>query len=578
MTTMTTSTGPSTSTSTRSSTMSYTSTGTRTNFGRSTSISASSTGTCTSTGTRTNFGRSTSISASTSAGVSPSTRSSTNTSTHANVGASTSISTSTITSTSTRTSTSSSTGTSTNASVSPSTSTSTITGASTGTGTSTSARVSPSTSTSTIAGTSTGTGTGTSTSTDTSTSASVSTSTTISTGASASISISTNTSVNVTSVSINVSTSTKPHSPRNSNKLCQTKFNTFGASVSPRNIDAANSASGSRCKRRLSRSPTRSFRTEIEMNLPGSPQGNSSTSFHNRSNRTVGREDVLRGHSARKHSHVPEENATEGREEDLFFPPYSPFSTRILLDHPYQVDPQMEDKRSKVYGEILETEGNYHFGLETLNSVFYTPLVKSNLIGLESINVLFHPSLFESILPLSDKLLEQLKERVTKPYETVDGSSHVFIGSVFVTVAKHLHLYTGYINSFENSTRLLSSLVKSNAQFGSFLRECQKDERCNKHTLEDLLITVVQRVPQYLMLLKDLLKVTPSGHPDNKPTMKALQQVKEAAEFLNSEKKKFESHLRVQHISREWNLEKEFSGKRLIHEGSSICCYFFILR
>eukprot|EP01126_Amoeba_proteus_P037426 TRINITY_DN3860_c0_g1_i14.p2 TRINITY_DN3860_c0_g1~~TRINITY_DN3860_c0_g1_i14.p2 ORF type:complete len:168 (-),score=45.17 TRINITY_DN3860_c0_g1_i14:77-580(-) len=68
------------------------------------------------------------------------------------------------------------------------------------------------------------------------------------------------------------------------------------------------------------------------------------------------------------------------------------------------------------------------------------------------------------------------------------------------------------------------------------------------------------------MLLKDLLKVTPSGHPDNKPTMKALQQVKEAAEFLNSEKKKFESHLRVQHISREWNLEKEFSGKRLIHE------------
>lgn len=45
-------------------------------------------------------------------------------------------------------------------------------------------------------------------------------------------------------------------------------------------------------------------------------------------------------------------------------------------------------------------------------------------------------------------------------------------------------------------------------------KQVQKDPACHGLDLESLLILPVQRIPRYIMLLKDLYRHTPPAHPD----------------------------------------------------------------
>jgi len=58
-----------------------------------------------------------------------------------------------------------------------------------------------------------------------------------------------------------------------------------------------------------------------------------------------------------------------------------------------------------------------------------------------------------------------------------------------------------------------------------------------KAYLMNLLITPVQRIPRYEMLLKQLIKYTPKEHPDSKNINKAYTSVLSVADFLNEGKK-----------------------------------------
>lgn len=54
----------------------------------------------------------------------------------------------------------------------------------------------------------------------------------------------------------------------------------------------------------------------------------------------------------------------------------------------------------------------------------------------------------------------------------------------------------------------LSNLLAVNPTFESFVKEREADERCGKLKLRDWLLTIVQRCPRYLLLLKDLINCT----------------------------------------------------------------------
>lgn len=60
-----------------------------------------------------------------------------------------------------------------------------------------------------------------------------------------------------------------------------------------------------------------------------------------------------------------------------------------------------------------------------------------------------------------------------------------------------------------------------------------KDSK-GRFTLDDLLIKPVQRIPRYVLFIKDLLKHTSVSHPDHAPLQQALGELTALAERVNA--------------------------------------------
>ena len=58
------------------------------------------------------------------------------------------------------------------------------------------------------------------------------------------------------------------------------------------------------------------------------------------------------------------------------------------------------------------------------------------------------------------------------------------------------------------------NLQSSNPSFDFFIKEQESNPRCGKLKLRDWLLTIVQRCPRYLLLLKDIINNTETDDPE----------------------------------------------------------------
>jgi len=77
-----------------------------------------------------------------------------------------------------------------------------------------------------------------------------------------------------------------------------------------------------------------------------------------------------------------------------------------------------------------------------------------------------------------------------------------------------LRLYTSYVNDFPEVLKTFHKLCRSSADFTQFLKACLEQPVCGGLDLGAFLLTPVQRMPRYILLLKQLIKYTEAGHGD----------------------------------------------------------------
>ena len=87
--------------------------------------------------------------------------------------------------------------------------------------------------------------------------------------------------------------------------------------------------------------------------------------------------------------------------------------------------------------------------------------------------------------------------------------------------------YQKYIHGYNHANDLLAQLTKrgnKNTSLGNWVQQ-QLNKNSNLcrglASLPAFLISPVQRLPRYLLLLKDLFKCTPEDHPDYQNVQKA---------------------------------------------------------
>ncbi|KAJ6254130.1 faciogenital dysplasia protein [Anaeramoeba flamelloides] len=237
------------------------------------------------------------------------------------------------------------------------------------------------------------------------------------------------------------------------------------------------------------------------------------------------------------------------------------FSVRKMLSK----KPEISKKLTKQHFllEIVDTEQTYFKILNALVFEYIYPLrdcdflEESVLIGIFSnIEMLYH---FHS------KFAQDLLERY---------QSDLFLfADLFQEFVPYLILYSSFVNNFDHSHQVLVQEKSKNKKFSNFLKET-KSKSTIKQDIHSLLITPIQRIPRYVMLVEGLLKHLETNHYDYKPFQIVLSKLQDLA--INVNKKKYENEI----VGPLLYLEKKFEnlggatlikgGRQLLKEGHLI--------
>ncbi|KAI8981319.1 hypothetical protein BD414DRAFT_492311 [Trametes punicea] len=181
------------------------------------------------------------------------------------------------------------------------------------------------------------------------------------------------------------------------------------------------------------------------------------------------------------------------------------------------VDEQKEAKRRKVIAEFYETEKSYLDGLELIHSHFLTPIIKSldtphPLLDRAELTSIF--SNFIDIWNLHRSFYASLTVFLNSSASSRSLEHPPPLSPVLLAHFPYLSLYTPFVSSFSDALASYASLLKSNAAFATFIAQQEADPRCGKLKFRDWLLTIVQRCPRYLLLLKDMIECTDPEDPE----------------------------------------------------------------
>ncbi|KAM9959955.1 hypothetical protein ACTFIW_007187 [Dictyostelium discoideum] len=225
-------------------------------------------------------------------------------------------------------------------------------------------------------------------------------------------------------------------------------------------------------------------------------------------------------------------------------------------------------KKSQVIKELLITERDYVQFLKVIVNVYMVPLkelvsgkdstissatnqkilksIKNDggqNLGLnleqppltsEEIKIVF--SQIEVILLYNSKLLEKLSTRITNDR----WNYYQKIGDVFLEFTHFLKVpYSHYITNFPSVLKVLESASKR-PSYVLFIQECKHLPEVGKRDLQSFVSMPVQRCPRYVLLLRELLKFTPSSDHDFKNIVSALQGMETIADLINRQMKEEE--------------------------------------
>jgi hypothetical protein len=140
----------------------------------------------------------------------------------------------------------------------------------------------------------------------------------------------------------------------------------------------------------------------------------------------------------------------------------------------------------------------------------------------------------EVILLYNTRLYEELRERLAGP--TYDPHS-TKISDIFLRMKSFLQVYVGYSENYSRALKCYELLISQNSKTKRVLKECEKKAG---NVLEAFLILPIQRIPRYILLLKEIIAHTDPAHPDYDPLGEAIDQIKLLCSAINDAPKKLQ--------------------------------------
>uniref|UniRef100_A0A673ADD0 Rho guanine nucleotide exchange factor 10 n=1 Tax=Sphaeramia orbicularis TaxID=375764 RepID=A0A673ADD0_9TELE len=211
---------------------------------------------------------------------------------------------------------------------------------------------------------------------------------------------------------------------------------------------------------------------------------------------------------------------------------------------------QQQLVRRCILGSILESEKNYLDALKRILEQYEKPLsqIEPRLLSDRKLKMTFYR--VREILQCHFLFQIALASRVAE-WDSLEMIGDVFVASVSRGVAGSL-----IVNDY---------LLCSKLSLPIFHLQHRQETSSDRMTLYGLMMKPIQRFPQFILLLQDMLKNTPVGHADRLPLQMALTELETLAEKLNEKKREADQRCEIRHIAKAMN---ERYLNKLLSNGS----------
>uniref|UniRef100_A0A3B3DN52 Rho guanine nucleotide exchange factor 10 n=1 Tax=Oryzias melastigma TaxID=30732 RepID=A0A3B3DN52_ORYME len=269
---------------------------------------------------------------------------------------------------------------------------------------------------------------------------------------------------------------------------------------------------------------------------------------------------VKKGRSFIKTNHVSERKPMylESEESELFIE-VDCFTVEPVLNPAPEGLSQQQLVRRCILESILESEKNYLNALKRILEQYEKPLsqIEPRLLSDRKLKMIFYR--VREILQCHFLFQIALASRVAE-WDGLEMIGDVFVASFCKSMV--LDAYSEYVNNFSTAMAVVRKTCISKPGFLEFLKHRQETSS-DRMTLYGLMMKPIQRFPQFILLLQDMLKNTPVGHADRLPLQMALTELETLAEKLNEKKREADQRCEIRHISKAMN--ERYLNKLLSH-------------
>ncbi|CAL8285872.1 unnamed protein product [Lota lota] len=250
----------------------------------------------------------------------------------------------------------------------------------------------------------------------------------------------------------------------------------------------------------------------------------------------------------------------EDEETDLFIE-VDCFNVEPVLGPAPEGLSQQQLVRRCILGSILESEKNYLDALKRILAQYEKPLleVEPRLLSDRKLKMIFYR--VREILQCHFLFQIALASRVAD-WDNLEMIGDVFVASFSKSMV--LDAYSEYVNNFSTAMAVVRKTCAAKPSFLDFLKHRQETSG-DRVTLYGLMMKPIQRFPQFILLLQDMLKNTPVGHSDRLPLQMALTELETLAEKLNEKKREADQRCEIRHIAKAMN---ERYLNKLLSNGS----------
>ncbi|XP_005922444.1 rho guanine nucleotide exchange factor 10 isoform X1 [Haplochromis burtoni] len=260
-------------------------------------------------------------------------------------------------------------------------------------------------------------------------------------------------------------------------------------------------------------------------------------------------------------SFCQEKSACFEDEESGLFIEVDCFNVEPVLCPAPEALSQQQLVRRCILGSILESEKNYLDSLKRILEQYEKPLsqIEPRLLSDRKLKMTFYR--VREILQCHFLFQIALASRVAE-WDSLEMIGDVFVASFSKSMV--LDAYREYVNNFSTAMAVVRKTCASKPAFLEFLKHRQETSS-DRMTLYGLMMKPIQRFPQFILLLQDMLKNTPVGHPDRLPLQMALTELETLAEKLNEKKREADQRCEIRHIAKAMN---ERYLNKLLSNGS----------